>query len=419
MSSLAKAARRGAILLATLLVVVAPTQWSLPVAGYNLTLADTLLLIAVPLALLAGARPWRIPWLHTLFLVLLAISATLAHNPKAAAKEWFQLALYFGGGSLLFGAVIEWLGPRALRRGLMLFIASGLFVLALATFQYWRGDLGNPLEVRGSFTNRNVLGGYLSMLLPLLFAGLLNARRWRCRLISGLLVAAGLLVTLSGPAFLVLSLVLIVMSAWRGRLWLVATAAVLIAGFTLLSNQLPRFNGFEIMESLSLYDQSGQPSRRYPEWQAATLMTMERPWVGMGPGAYQEHIGPFYGVVPRETGPTEPDIQNLYLVLAASSGLPAALAFMLMLASAIFATLRTLLQLQPDRPSEPSSEDAPLTAQLSGTLSLGVVGALTAFAVVALWHPLLVRGIGLPLAMLLAAARVRRPSTGNHDKFNQ
>ena len=41
-----------------------------------------------------------------------------------------------------------------------------------------------------------------------------------------------------------------------------------------------------------------------------------------GLGGYQKQIGPFYGVVPNATGPAEPDIQNLYLVLGATCGLP-------------------------------------------------------------------------------------------------
>ena len=41
-------------------------------------------------------------------------------------------------------------------------------------------------------------------------------------------------------------------------------------------------------------------------------------------------------------------------------------------------------------------------------LGAGLAGALGAFALTAVWHPLLVRGIGLPLALLLAATRYRK-----------
>jgi len=37
-------------------------------------------------------------------------------------------------------------------------------------------------------------------------------------------------------------------------------------------------------------------------------------------------------------------------------------------------------------------------------LALGVAGALLGFAICCIWSPLLVRGIGVPLAMILAFA---------------
>ena len=41
---------------------------------------------------------------------------------------------------------------------------------------------------------------------------------------------------------------------------------------------------------------------------------------------------------------------------------------------------------------------------LRAALAQGVAGSLIAFAITAVWHPLLVRGIGLPLVFLLALA---------------
>jgi len=94
-------------------------------------------------------------------------------------------------------------------------------------------------------------------------------------------------------------------------------------------------------------------------------------------------VGQYYDNIPRQTGPSEPDIQNLYLVLAASAGIPALLAFIAMLAVAV---------------------QAACTSPHRSASTLGVAGALCAFGLVAVWHPLLVRGIGLPLSFLLAWA---------------
>jgi hypothetical protein len=379
------------------MLALAPSQWSLRLSGgVHLTPADLLLAAALPLGVLAGLRPWRIPFPQALFLGVTAVSALVAGDWRDAAKEWMQWALYFWGGTVLAEASLRWYGVRGLQRAIAVFIGAGLLIVALATAQYWRGPLDDPLMVRGTFGNRNVLGGYLALLLPLAFGLLLQARAPACRIGLGLLVLVGLAVCLSGPALLAIMLVLLAQAAWRGRAWLLGTGLVLMVGLTLLSPRLPRMNLYEAFQSMALYDETGQPARRYPEWQAAAVMTLERPWFGVGPGAYQKRIGAFYGVVPNATGPSEPDIQNLYLVLAASAGLPACAAFLLLLAGGVkAAAVRACLPQMP----------GPEPGRWWSGFDVGVAGALAALAFTAIWHPLLVRGIGLPLALLLAAAR--------------
>lgn len=51
-------------------------------------------------------------------------------------------------------------------------------------------------------------------------------------------------------------------------------------------------------------------------------------------------------------------------------------------------------------------DDAP--PEVLPGLGAGLAAALGAFALTAVWHPLLVRGIGLPMALLLAATRYRK-----------
>jgi O-antigen ligase len=177
------------------------------------------------------------------------------------------------------------------------------------------------------------------------------------------------------------------MAAARGARWFVPVAAALVLWQALALRCLPRENDLRHFESVALYDESGAPTRRYPEWQAAASMILTNPWLGVGPGSYQRQVGPYYERVPNATGPAEPDIQNLYLVLAASCGLPALLAFLAMLSTAAGAAV--------------------------GARRAGVAGALAAFALAAVWHPLLVRGIGLPLAFLLALAH--HPNTAEAD----
>ena len=380
-----------------LILAVAPTQWSLPLPGsIHLTPADLLLLAAVPVGLAAGLRVRHLPFAHLLFLGFAALSVLFAADTRAAVKEWIQLALYFGAGTLLAGAALRLAGGRGLRLAVWAVLGVGALVVALALGQYWLGSFDTPLAVCGAFGNRNVLGGYLALLLPLAFGLLLRTPSIPLRLSLGLLVLGGLSVCLSGAALLAIVLALLALAARRGAGWLAGTGLILMAGYALVLPRMPRGNDVEAFASMALYDQAGQPTRRYPEWQAATVMALERPWVGQGIGGYQKQIGPFYGVVPNATGPAEPDIQNLYLVLAASAGLPAVLAFLLMLWNG-------MADAGTDGRARVGAGDEVLPG-----FGAGLAGALGAFALTAVWHPLLVRGIGLPLALLLAATRYRK-----------
>ncbi len=378
-------------LLLLLALATAPTQWSLRLAGgIHLTAADLLLAAAVPPALAAGWRPWRLHWSHLAFAALTLLSAFCAPDRRAAAREWVQIALYFLAGPGLADAALRRGGTAWLRRGLAIFLLSGALVTALALQQYWRGDPGDPLGVRGSFGNRNVLGGYFALLLPLASGLLPEASPRPLRAPHAALLLAGFTVMLSGPAWLAAALACTALATARGPARGAAVCALLLGGYLWLLPLLPRANDRELFASMALYDEIGRPTRRYPEWQAAAAMTFDHPWLGCGLGSYQRHIGRYYGAVPNPPGPAEPDIQNLYLVLSSSAGIPACLAFLAMLGSAA----ATAAGRENRR-----GQDAP-----PGT-GAGTAAALAAFTLAAAWHPLLVRGIGLPLALLLAAAR--------------
>ncbi len=378
-------------------VLVAPTQWSIQLRpGLHLSPADPLLLLAATAwgtARILG-RDWRsvrpLPWPPLALLAWTLLSCVLAADRTLALKEWVQLAAYFGVGYLLFADALARGREPTLRRGAGLLLIAGAGIVGLAIKQYASGSI-DTLKVCGTFGNRNVLGGYLALLLPLAFGLLLEQRRLWPRLALLLLVAAGCTVSLAGGAVLALAAVFTLQAARHGRTACVLTIVALTAWAALALPRLPRSNDYALLQSVALYDETGAASRRYPEWQAASVMTLEHPWFGVGPGAYQRHVGQYYGVVPRATGPSEPDIQNLYLVLAGSAGLPAALAFLVMLLRAAGAA------------GGVAGMDREACARWRG-LALGVAGSLAAFALTALWSPLLVRGLGLPLAMILAAA---------------
>ncbi|MDD4016487.1 MAG: O-antigen ligase family protein [Kiritimatiellae bacterium] len=376
-------------ILATL--CIAPTQWSFqPRPKLHLSPADlTLALAAAAWFLdLLLSRDWRRlrppHWTQALFVALAAVSALTATNKAAALKDLIQYTEYFLVGALLFEAFLRG-DTRAARHAMILLASVTALILGLALTQYFAPD-ADPLSVRGTFGNRNVLGGYLALALPLVFAGVLGIRNALLKAALALLLLAGLTVNLSGASYLAVAGVIACMAATRGPALFIPVAAALLVWQAAVLKHLPCENDLAHFQSLALYDGNGDVNRRYPDWQAAYSMALTHPWLGVGLGNYQKHVGQYYDNIPRKTGPSEPDIQNLYLVLAASAGLPALAAFLALLATA-------------------AGRAGIAASRNRSALALGVSGSLCAFALTAVWHPLLVRGIGLPLVFALALAR--------------
>jgi len=374
---------------------IAPTQWALELKPkFYLSPADLTLAFTAGvwlLDILMTREWWRLlplpPWAHVLFVAWAAASALAAPDKLSALKDLVQYTEYFVVGSALFAAFLRD-DARAPKQALTALAAATALVLGLALVHYFTPSI-DALKVRGTFGNRNVLGGYLALALPLLFGALLGARPLWVRLPLALLFLAGMTVNLSGASALAVAAVVACTAAVRGVKLFAPVAAFLLAWQAFVLPHLPRENDLVHFQSVALYNASGSVERRYPDWQAAYSMALTHPWFGVGLGNYQKNVGQYYDNVPRQTGPSEPDIQNLYLVLAASAGAPALLAFLAMLACAAHAATRAAAALQTG---------------FRAPLAHGVAAALCAFSATAVWHPLLVRGIGLPLVFVIALA---------------
>lgn len=380
---------------------IAPTQWSLePRPKLHLSPADLTLALSACVWLLDTllTRDWRRlfrlpPWPNLLFLACVLASALTAPDKGAALKDLVQYVEYFLVGAMLFAAFLRD-DARAARHALLVLAAATVFILGLALYHYFASDTP-ALQVRGTFGNRNVLGGFLALALPLCFSGVVGAPSAAAKGLLALLLVAGLTVCLSGAAYFAVVCAIAGLAAVRGPRVFMPTAACLLLWQTCALPHLPRENDLAHFQSVALYDGAGQVERRYPDWQAAYSMALTHPLLGVGLGNYQKHVGQYYDNIPRQTGPAEPDIQNLYLVLGASAGLPALLAFLAMLVAAAHAAAAL-----PHR----------------SALAAGVAGAIGAFGIVAVWHPLLVRGIGLPLVFLLTLAHHLAASSPNAAK---
>jgi O-antigen ligase len=400
-------------------LVLAPTQWSFTAArGINVSPGDLLLLPVAGCWLLgvlvtgrwrrlvpcrgfaSGIVPhpfWRF-WPHALLVLIAAVSVGVAADRAAAVKEVVQLTLYLIVAPLL---VFDFVRPAntLITRRLALVLAALLTPLlvnvSVAVVQYVHSGL-QDFAVRGLFLNRNVLGGYLALTAPILFGLAVDSRSRLLRSVAIFVLLATLTVTLAGAAYAAITLALLLLAARKGARLFLITAVCLTLWQVFVLPRLPRENDLAHFRSVALYDANGMPERRYPEWQAAASLILTHPLTGVGAGNYQRQIGQYYDVVPNATGPTEPDIQNLYLVLAASLGLPALFAWMAILGRAVFAAAG-------------AARGCP-TWQTG--LAGGLMAGIGAFALAALWHPLLVRGIGIPLAAILALTQAMACSHG-------
>jgi len=379
------------------IVIAAPTQYGMEIAK------KTYLSPVDPLIWLVGAlwlvgilkeRRWtaiRWPPLFSLLFILIALVSWLKASPSLASfKDIFQWVEYFAAAYMLFASNVD--RPRLTRTIVYTFLGVATAVVAFGLIQYLTPSTP-VLGIRATFGNRNVLGGYLSLLLPLCFGLLLFDSNWFRRTWYGLLLIAGAMITLSGGTLIAVSLSLGILAMLKGPRAFTGLAIACLAIATFVFPHLPRNNAGVLYESIRLYDDNNEVSRRYTEWEAASVMIAENPWMGVGTGRYQENIGSYYGTLPHPPGTTsEHDSQNLYLVLGGSLGMAGLLAFLGIPAFFTVRAGRLFHQFE-----DPWSQG----------LCLGILGSLLAFSINSIWSPLLVRGVGVPLVILMALLGTR------------
>ncbi len=323
------------------------------------------------------------PFMAVLFILIAALSLIGSIHPLKGVKDIVQLLEYLIATFMLFASLPD---RDRVRRVTDLFLIVASAVILLGVVHYLLPGIAN-FKVCSTFGNRNVFGGYLALMVPFM-AGIAlyetcpGRRVWLLTMIT-----LALLVTLSGGALIAIALTLALLCAMRGKVAFIAFATLLAIILILVLPRLPRHNNVVLDESLRLFNDNNEVSLRYTEWQAATVMLSEQPWLGVGIGNYQDNIGGYFGVLPRPTGVVEHDSENLYLVTAASTGLLGLAAFLgLLFTFGITAAKRFFTSTEPtDR-----------------GLALGLLGAILSFTICGLWHPLLVRGIGIPLAIVFA-----------------
>lgn len=257
--------------LVVLIIITMPTQWSIdvPMGGWSAVGAGraTAMRIAVADGFLAVAFAlwvvWRLfgsdrttttwPPLAAFFLVALAFySVFQAASRTAALREAVQFVEYFLVAFLIFANCIR--SREQCRSCLHVFVLVTSAIVVYAFVQYLAAD--NAMAVCGPFGNRNVLGSYLAISLPVVFAlGLYEKRRF-LRAAMMLVVLIGCVVTLSGGALIAILLGLLLVAAIHSRRLLLATVVVAVLCLALLPPIVRHIGGWAPKHHLKILSES-------------------------------------------------------------------------------------------------------------------------------------------------------------------
>jgi len=414
-----------------------------PLAGFCDLLVALLFLIWLLLALLNRRRiQWHWPPLCLWAWVgAAAISGLNAGFNFKWATEVVQLFFLFIASFLL--AVNLLTTEKALRQVATWLTLFTVGVIALGLVDYWfhiyaaPSPEENPELVRATFCSRTILGGFLALLLPLLFGFLLHARGVR-KVGWLLLILIGLVPITSLGSLLGIGLAALLMSLWTApslkvllpRLLLIVAVAVGFLPFALAERHMTY-----LFQSVTPFDPQTPPmSKRYLEWLATAHLLEDDAWIdrwqsrleevsdtvseaeleqlaaapkrlslphallGVGAGEnYQRNIGMYYRAALPNPEKMEPDTYNLYLLIAGQMGLVGLFALLYVLFDFLGRAYRTWQH---------------GTGYLAA-LSFGLWGSLLALLVHSFFGTVLARGTGLVLvlvlAMIAAAERLVKP----------
>jgi hypothetical protein len=324
---------------------------------------------------------------------------------KSGVIELAQLGLYFVAAFCMFADVFNTLAK--LRRACAVLLGATTAVVAWGLVDYLVA--AKPMQVSASFGNRNVYSAFLVMVVPLLMGLAVHERnRMQRRWVAILSVAA--LVTMVGPPHVwILAALLLWITYNRGGRFRAIYAPLLLVAVLAVNVGLPRNRDANVVELFDPYERGelykleagGQGTapadslivkKRWLEWQPALMMISENLALGVGAGGYQRNIGEsrYYGSLPN-VKKSEPDTNNLYLVMGASMGLGALVCLVALLVR--YWRRAGMLWLRAGSTTERG-------------LAAGLPAAILGISAANLFSSLFVRGPGLIWAFVLAATAV-------------
>ena len=289
-------------------------------------------------------------------------------------KELIQIIEYFLIFYLLLINNFQTIKRTTLKNSLLV-STSVILLIAFVQHTFLKAD---PYFVKGFFENRNILGTFLCMTVPVAYAELLLCKHNFKKVWMGALLFIAYLVLVSGSAILSILISLLTVSWLYSRkvfFRFVFAILFLAAVYPLIT---PSKNTRSLKEFVSIYEQGSirenyyrrlallgsmnantlfqrnignnrlsitndrvmsvkmpeiakgeryqdmegtkQIKNRYLEMQASLNMIAENTLTGVGLGNYQNGIGTYYAELPK-VNTAEPNQHNGYLIIASTTGL--------------------------------------------------------------------------------------------------
>ncbi len=402
------------------IAIISPADPGHPVFAINFSIADFFIgiLLILWIIMIVLNKEWgqvKFPPVCILvFAGAVLLSFVKAESLSEWAKESVQIIEYF---VLFFLLLLN--NFKSIKRKTILYIfyiSTSIFLL-IAFIQHSFLDADVYL-VRGLFENRNILGVYLCMAIPLIYAEFMHSKWFPVRIWMAALMIFSILILVSGSAILAILISLGAIS-WKfsKKVFLRYLIAIVLLGpaYTVI---MPKKNLSSIKEFCSIYEQGSisenyyrrlkllggvgkfnllnkkindnslqvtmgkffesqipeiqkgegykelegkkQIKNRYLEMQASLNMISKNALLGVGAGNFQGNIGTYYKGIPK-VNTAEPGQNNGYLIIASTTGL-------LGLASVLWMFFSLLKNIQTKNTNSSGKKESLLQLGLSGAI---------------------------------------------------
>jgi len=325
------------ILLATISLFVASIPIPASIAGINITLVDpligiTFLFVIVTLYKEKTKQTFPVPIL--LFVVAFIITNIISRTQISGVIESAQRIEQFICGITVFVYLLQEKSKWAERA-----VLAGLCLNALIGIeQYFSASVPH-----GTFQNPVVFSFYLAIVSLWLYRQIAskpntltaNAITFVTLLIISLLINHGIILAL----FLIIALVLTIIQHPKNSVPVIL--AIVLVSTIVLAFHTPYSK--RIKSTLTIHKQNGNLKQCHVEIIAASRMTKENFWHGVGSGNYQQCIGTYYRELPNPNqNEIAPGTQSGYGILASCCGVPTLLLFLFILLLAIQITTQKI-----------------------------------------------------------------------------